>query len=323
MTFARFHSLFNSRPELPANPVLDFSGSAGLDGAMGALYMLFSSISFTTMAAMIKTLGPDLPLVQLVFLRCLLAAPILFIFIKSNNRPLVVKARKLLILRSLLGMSAMYCFFYALTHMPLADCAFIGKTQPLLIALLAPFFLKEKTPAAAWLAIGTGLSGIALIFQPAMAWSSGAWSAMAAAGLSAGAHMAVRRLNRTDYPLVIVFNFTVLTGCATGLFALPGFTALTARQWLLISGVALFASLGQLFMTRAYRRDRAPAVAAINYVSVALAVIYGYIFWDETPNPMAWLGGGLIVTGGLLLIASRWRAMEPARFDISNPGKNL
>lgn len=278
---------------------------------MAIVFMLLSSVSFTTMSALIKALGPDIPLVQLVFLRCLLAAPLLFLFAAAGNRPLVVKAGKLLIIRTLLGMSAMYCFFYALTHMPLADCTFIGRTQPLLIAILAPFFLNERAPAAAWIAIATGFTGVVLIMKPAMTWPAGAWAALAAALLSAGAHMAVRRLNRTDYPLTIVLNFTVLTTVISGFLALPGFTSLTGRHWLLITGVAVFASLGQLLMTQAYRLDRAPVVAAASYASVVLSVVYGYFFWGEMPQAAAWLGGALIVSGGLLLIMSRWHRAEP------------
>jgi drug/metabolite transporter (DMT)-like permease len=83
-------------------------------------------------------------------------------------------------------------------------------------------------------------------------------------------------------------------------------------QWLLIAGVALFASLGQILMTSAYRHDRAPAVAAASYSSVILSVVYGYFFWGETPNPLAWLGGVLIIAGGVLLVKSRHGVSEPA-----------
>jgi drug/metabolite transporter (DMT)-like permease len=145
-----------------------------------------------------------------------------------------------------------------------------------------------------------------------MAWPAAAWVALGASAASAGAHLRVRRLNRTDHPLVIVFNFTTLTGLITVFKALPGFVPLAQTQWVLIVGVAVFASLGQLFMTSAYGKDRAPAVAAASYSSVLLSIVYGYLFWDEIPHPLAWVGGGLIVLGGLLLLKSRFKVSEPA-----------
>ena len=273
--------------------------------------MMLASACFATMAAMIKTIGPEIPLPQLVFLRCILSVPLLILFIMSQGRPLLVKAKKVLVLRTMFGMTAMHGFFYALTHMALADCVFIGRAQPLLLALFAPYILKEKTPPVAWIAILTGLFGVAFIMQPGGQWNWAAFVALGSAAASAGAHLLVRRLNRTDYPMVIVFNFTLLTAIFTGLWSIPNFVALQGREWLLILGVALFASLGQILMTSAYRLDRAPAVGAASYSSVILSVVYGYFFWGEVPSPAAWFGGGLIVAGGIILVVSRLRVQEP------------
>jgi len=279
---------------------------------MGVIFMMLASASFATMSAMVKTIGPVIPLPQMVFLRCILAIPVLLFVLIVQERPLVVKARKVIMLRTLFGMTAMHGFFYALTHMPLADCVFIGRAQPLLLALLAPYALGEKTPRAAWLAIATGMAGAALVMRPGGQWSLAALVMLGSATASAGAHLLVRRLNRTDFPLVIVFNFTVLTAFVTAFWALPGFVPLSGYQWLLISGVAIFASLGQILMTLAYRRDRAPAVAAASYSSIILSVVYGYLFWGEMPPPIAWLGGGLIFMGGIMLLKSRFKTSAPA-----------
>jgi len=273
--------------------------------------MLLASGCFATMSAFVKAIGQSMPLPELVFLRCLLALPFLLLIVRIRQRPLVVKARKLLFLRTLFGMGAMSGFFYALTHMPFAECIFLGRTQPLFMALLAPFILGERAPFVSWFAIITGLGGVALIFQPSVSWSGAAWVAIAAAGSSSLAHIMVRRLNATEYPLVIVLNFTVLTCLFAGLWSLPNLVLPTSTQWLFLLCVALFASLGQLCMTLAYQHDKAPAVASASYTSVFLAVIYGYLIWGEVPTPLTWLGGGLIVTGGILLLKSRLYVNEP------------
>ncbi len=224
----------------------------------------------------------------------------------------MVQARKILVVRTFLGVAAMSCYFYALTHMPLAECIFIGRSQPLILAILAPFVVGEKTPKAAWFSIATGLIGASLIMKPAMAWPLAAWVALAAAGAAAMAQLMVRRLNRTDHPLTIVFNFLVLTTLLTSIFAMPGFIPLSNKEWLLVAGVAVLASLGQLLMTFAYRYDSAPAVASASYSSVVLSVIYGYVFWGEIPHPLVWVGGFFIVSGGVMLVKSRIKTTEPA-----------
>jgi len=273
--------------------------------------MLLASGCFATMSAFIKAIDISLPLPELVFLRCLFALPVLYLFVRLRQRPLIVRAKKLILLRTLFGMTAMTGFFFALSHMPFAECIFLGRTQPLFIALLAPFILGERTPAAGWFAIITGLAGVSLILQPGVTWSIGAWVAIGAAGSSALAHILVRRLNATEYPLVIVFNFTALTCILSGLLSMPYFVMPNNKQVLFLLCIALFASLGQLCMTLAYQHDRAPAVASASYTSVVLAVIYGYFFWNEMPQPLTWLGGGLIVAGGILLLKTRIHVNEP------------
>jgi len=278
----------------------------------GTIYMLCASASFATMAALVKTVGNTVPLQQLVFLRCLLALPVLLFFIHRRQRPYFVQAKGLLLIRSLFGMTAMLGFFYSLTHMPLADSVFIGRSQPLLVAVLAPLIVNEKTPKAAWAAIVTGLLGVACIMKPAMAWPTAAWVALGAASCAAMAQLLIRKLNRTDYPLVIVFNFTLLTAMLTGALAIPEFMPLNIKQWIQACGIAFFASIGQILMTTAYRKDRAPAVAAASYSSIVLSVVYGYFFWNEIPKSFTWVGACLIIGGGVLLVRSRIGLVEPA-----------
>jgi len=84
---------------------------------MGIIFMLLASACFATMAAMIKAIGPGIPLSQLVFLRCLLAAPVFLVYVMVRGLPALVKAKKVLVWRTLRGMTAMHAFFYALAHM--------------------------------------------------------------------------------------------------------------------------------------------------------------------------------------------------------------
>jgi drug/metabolite transporter (DMT)-like permease len=279
---------------------------------MGVILMILASASFASMSALIKAVGPGVSSLELVFLRCALSVPILFFFIRLKRKPAWVKAKGVLFFRTLFGMAAMIGFFYALAHMPLAECIFIGRSQPLILSLFAPFVIGERTPRSAWFAIASGFAGVALIMKPAMQWPVASWVVLGAAVASALAHLLVRRLNATDDPLVIVFDFTLLTAIFSSSALVAGFDPLTPRQWFYVAGIVVFACIGQVLMTTAYQRDRAPVVASASYVSVVLSVIYGYFFWGEVPHALAWIGGGLIVFGGMMLIRARINVSEPA-----------
>ena len=273
----------------------------------GIVLMLCASTCFVTMSTLVKAMGDSMPLTELMFLRSSMAIPFLFAALVKRHKPLVTKAWRVLLLRSFFGAVAMFCFYYALTNMPLADCVFIGRTQPLLIALLAPWLVSERAPKEVWVAILCGLGGSLFIMRPGLAWSGAAWVALLAAATSAIAHLLVRRLGRTDDPGVIVFNFTVILACISGVLSFGSFQQPSLQQWGMIAGISLFASGGQYLLTMAYRYDKAPIIAASSYASVVLSVLYGYFFWGEVPAPATWFGGFCIVAGGIWLVYSRMR----------------
>ena len=263
--------------------------------------MFLASVCFITMSALVKALGHSLPLTELMFLRSFIALPVLLGFVIHGGHPLLVRAWKTLLLRTLFGASAMFCFYYALTNMPLADCVFIGRTQPLLLALMAPFLVGESARKNVWISLVLGIMGTALIIRPQVSLTLASWVAFAAALLSALAHLMVRRLSRTDASPVIVFNFTLLLCLVSGLASLTSLTFPSYRQWLLLFAIASLASLGQSLLTKAYSLDHAPTVAAASYASVVLSIIYGYLFWNEIPLLSSFIGAILIVCGGIYL----------------------
>ena len=116
---------------------------------MAVILMLCASASFATMSAFVKAIGPELPIAQLMLFRCLIPLPFFAMLLLVQSKPMVVKSKKVVLLRSIFGFLAMAGFYYALTHMPLADCIFIGRAQPLLLALMSPFVIGEKAPRAA------------------------------------------------------------------------------------------------------------------------------------------------------------------------------
>ncbi len=276
----------------------------------GILLMLCASACFVTMSTLVKGMGDSMPLTELMFLRSSLAVPFLFAALVKRGKPLVTRAWRDLLLRSFFGAVAMFCFYYALTNMPLADCVFLGRTQPLLLALLAPFIVAERAPKEAWVAILCGLAGSLFIMRPGLEWSGAAWVALLAAACAAVAHLLVKRLGRIDDPGVIVFNFTLILACISGVLCYRSFQQPSWQQWGMIAGISLFASSGQYLLTMAYRYDKAPIIAASSYASVVLSVVYGYFFWGEVPAPATWFGGLCIVSGGIWLVYSRMRKSQ-------------
>ena len=129
--------------------------SAPPGNVRGALWMLASGVGFTVMAVAIKILGARLDSFQVAFFRIvfgfIVILPIAGYFGMTGGfgflrtRHLHVHA-----VRGVLGMVAMYCSYYALARIELADFTALSFTKPLFATVLAVIILGEVVRWRRW-----------------------------------------------------------------------------------------------------------------------------------------------------------------------------
>jgi drug/metabolite transporter (DMT)-like permease len=76
--------------------------------------------------------------------------------------------------------------------------------------------------------------------------------------------------------------------------------SLAQFQLLLICG--LIVACGGYLLSQAYRLGEAPIVAPFEYASLPFALIVGYYLWGDWPDWPAFVGTGLIISSGLLVM---------------------
>lgn len=278
--------------------------------------MILASAAFTLMVACVKIVRVELDPMQAIFWRAVISAPLLLIPVWRGPGFRLVR-RKAFAYRLLFGFAAMSCFYTAAKGLALVDLSLISRLQPILIAVMAPWFLgsSERAQRGVWGAAVVGFAGCALMLGPGLGvdfyW--GAW-ALAATLASACAHMALRRVASGDSGQTIVFWFHVGMGVL-------GFLTLAVRGQLPVLpsgplllpllGVGLLATAGQLLMTRAYSLDRAPVIAASAYAGVLFSVLLDLVIFGALPTVGALTGGALVVASSLWLILRGARLEEP------------
>lgn len=269
----------------------------------GALLILISELMFASMGALVKYASETLSNEMLVFMRNLMGMLVMLpILLHSSVGSLKTKVPHLHLLRAIFGVSAMYCFFYALANLALADGMLLKMTAPMFMPLVAWFWLREASTPWAIVAIPVGFLGVALVLDP-----SGETSWVAMIGVLGGlfasfAKVTVRRLGRTEPTVRTVFYFTVLGAMVSLLPMLLVWQLPSYEEWGLLLGIGLFGSLGQLLLTRGYAVASTSSVGPFTYFSVVFASVYGYLFWGETLDWMFVLGAGLIVVAGVLAV---------------------
>lgn len=263
--------------------------------------VLVSSLAFAGMAALIKYLSVSMPNEMTVFFRNLFGLIALSPLLLRGSVQLKTNNLRWHIDRAIFGVAAMYCFFYALGKLPLADAVLLNYTAPIFTPLIALLWLHERVPNTVRWGVAVGFVGVVLILKPGHVLFSPATLVGLASGVFAAFAMtSIRRMAQTEPTLRIVLYFSVV---ATGVSAIPLLWAWQNITWSeLVPLVALgvLASIGQLFLTKAYTLAPAARVGALTYATVVIAAVLGWMFWGEVLDIFS-LGGALLVgVGGTL-----------------------
>ena len=76
--------------------------------------------------------------------------------------------------------------------------------------------------------------------------------------------------------------------------------------------VGVFASLGQLCLTRAYSQGATSVVANLQYSGIIFSALFGLALLGDTIPPLGWAGMGLIVLSAIAATVLRARAASDA-----------
>lgn len=284
----------------------------GLSGnSRGALWMIASGLGFSVMAVGIKLLGHGLDSFQIAFFRVAIGLLAILPFIASA--PLAqLKTRHLPVhaVRGVFGLAAMYCSYYAIARMPLADYTALSFTKPLFAVLLAVLILGETVRWRRWTATACGFLGVLVMVRPgAGTFQPAALAALADAFSIAFLITLVKRLPPQETPLGMLFYFGVFgTALAAGP-AIYYWQWPTVYEWGLLIGVGVLGALAQSCWIRAFRSGEASAVAPFDYLRLPIAATIAFIGFAELPTLWTLIGAGVIVAS-TLYIAHRETQVE-------------
>lgn len=275
--------------------------------AIGACFMIAMALCFALGAALVREASLTIDHSLVVFFRYLIGLffllPILVLPGKSKE-PLTTtlfssQAWSWHLARSLFGFGAMYCYFYTLAHIPLAEAVLFIYAAPVFVPALAHILLKEHINRRAIYAAVIGLIGLLFLANPSRTDLSHAhFSGLLSTLLGAAAFVSVRRLSLTDPAIRTVFLFTllgtVLAVLTSSQSIIESAHQLTSRDYSLLIGTGLVTTLAQWMMSKGYSYGPASVLAPFSYFTIVFGGILGWIIWQERPS-LAFLAGTLLV----------------------------
>lgn len=269
----------------------------------GALLVLGAALAFSILAALVKSMAATLGNEMLVWARNTFAALFLLPwFVRYRPGRLLTRHWRGHLLRGAAGLCAMYCMFWSIPRMNLAEALLLNLTATLFIPFIAWMWLKERFSLHTGIAIAIGFVGIVLVLRP----GPGLFTWVALVGLASGifaafAMVSIRSMAGVEPTTRIVLYFSVLGALASSVPLTWAWQSPTALQWLALATVGLLAMIGQLLMTRAYMIAPAAQVGPFTYASVVFAALIGWLFWGESLEPTTWAGIGFVAAGGALV----------------------
>jgi len=204
------------------------------------------------------------------------------------------------VLRGLLLLGSTFCFFTAISQIPLAEANAIGFVAPLITVALSAFFLRETVGIRRWSAVAIGFAGMLVVLRPGFQEVHWAYFlVLAMATMFSIFALLTRALNRTEDPVAMLF-YTALVGTA-GASILAGFFWETPSptEWLLLMVIGMIGGISHQILIYAYRYASASVLAPFQYTIIIWSTVYGFFLFADVPDLWTFLGAGLIVAAGL------------------------
>ncbi|KQM30233.1 DMT family transporter [Agrobacterium cavarae] len=274
---------------------------------LGVAVMLFGMLLFALNDAMGKFLVSTYSLGQVIAVRSIAAVIILLPIVWKAGLPKLVNVERpgLQAARVFFSTAELFCFYFAVAALPLADVMTYWLAAPIYVAALSPFLLGEKVGWRRWTAIGIGFVGVLIALKPSSAsLTSAAFFSILGSAAFAFMMLSGRQLRNT--PDTVLAFWQIIGAGLAGVVAI----LVTPSGWIPIQSgfdLSLLALLGIVAMTahvlvnRALKLADAATVAPLQYTLLLWAVIFGWLIFGDVPQLSIVIGAGLIVLSGLYI----------------------
>jgi drug/metabolite transporter (DMT)-like permease len=283
---------------------------------MQSLWMLVASLLFACMGVCVKLAAATHSPVEITFYRCFVSLLLMYGLVRLRGVRLATPHWRWHISRGVVGFSALFAYFYAITLLPLATAVTLNYTSAIFLAIymaLAGMRMRGGILGALVL----GLVGVVLLLKPTLHADQlvGGLIGLGSGVMAGMAYFSVRELGARGEPeMRTVFYFSLVSSVCSGLWLLfSELHAVDLRSGLLLLGVASFATVAQLAMTRAYTRGKTLLSAALAYSTVIFSSLFGALFWGEVLTMAAWFAIGLIILSGIA--ATHFSRASPVEQD--------
>ena len=292
---------------------------------LGVALMLGFCVTIPACDAFAKLLGSYIPVGQVVFARFAFQAALLVPLAMVLGLSLRMPRRVVpfVLIRTLLQMAGVGAMFTAFKHLPLADAVAIAFVMPFIMLILGKYVLQEEVGLRRLGACVVGFTGTLLVIQPsflAVGWHA-LWPVLVAI-IFALFMLVTRKIAKETEPI----SLQAISGMIASVLMLPllwfgevaglqgvNLTPPPAHTWGLLAATGVLGTFAHLLMTWSLRFAPTATLASMQYLEIPVAVLLGWMIFEDLPNMLAAFGIVLTVSAGLYAVLRERRATEEAK----------
>ncbi len=269
-----------------------------------AIFLIITSVFFgTVMLSFLKIAQEDVNVYVAGFFRFFLGLVIILPYI-IKNKDAVLKTTHLKqhFLRAILGLPAMLIYFSALVLLPIEKLTAISFVVPLIVTILAVFFLGEKIYIYRTLALILGFSGMLVIIRPGFVnISIGVYMVLFSALLWSINIIITKKISKDDSAITILAYQSIFMSLLSFFIVLFFWEMPSLKTFIYLILAAMCGTVLHLTLNHAFKLVDVSMTQPYSFLNLVFASIIGYFVFDEMPDLYTWIGALIIFTGVLII----------------------
>lgn len=270
----------------------------------GIVFMLVSGAIFSFTDALSKVLTGVYPPGQILCFRAVfvLVSIVVMMRLRGGLASVRIVNWRGQLLRGVLVAGTSLTFIVALKDAPLADLIALLFVSPLILTVLAPYFLGEKVGWRRRAAVAVGFCGTLLIVQPSGDVPFTALLlGLAVPFILSFSDIVTRRLARTETANgMMLFSNLVMAGA--GIVLLPlGWVTPDWQGFLVFAAAGTLQGVAQYLLIYAFMYGETVVIAPFRYVMLLWATMYGYLLFGTVPRVETFVGAAIVIAAGLYI----------------------
>ncbi len=286
---------------------------------MHSLYIVAAILIWSSLGVFVRLLDTEVHII--IFYS--VSFSLLFqstMFLSSSIRRQIPSIRKIPIiaLLSFVLLINTFTFLFAYSKTTIANAVFTHYIAPLVVAVLAYIFLKERISFTVILSIVIASAGLRIML------GGSTISDLAEEVFNRGIHLTPDLLGIASglasgiaYAVLVIlvrvftqrFNHYVLVffqNAFMAFFLLPFAEPVPLRTlWVFALMGAIHSTVAPFLYYRGLKNVEANRAAILGYLEPVGAIIFSMVFLSEYPDPVAIIGGALIILSGIIVVRER------------------